>query len=343
MKSSVMANTPPNDINDLPRMVPDRDDIARRKRTAPPPPPIAPKKDSNNSGDDGSGGSSWLVYVLIVVLASGIGYLGYDGWQTRNGLQEAQRQLVTTNVRLVELERQLSATDESLSLNESAIQSKLNNILSEIRKLWDVADVRNRDWIRENQAAITELQTATGTLRSQMSSSQALTGELNTSVSRLIDQFDDELALRNELSDLLAELNTRQRNLASTVARLDEEDSSLRARVDVIGLRAEGAVEQATELNQLVNRLRTDTDALASQLNREAQTRSALADSVVQLRSRINALDAGDENSILSRLDTIDAARADTTQRLAALQAQISRIRSELDEFNRQVDDFTTP
>src|SRR5690554_6254938 len=144
-----MVNTPSNDINDLPRMVPDRDDIARRKRTTPPPPPPSPKRDSNGGDDDG--GSSWLIYVLLLILASGLGYLGYDGWQTRASLQEAQRQLVTTNTRLIELESQLSATDESLSLNESAIQSKLNNILSEIRKLWDVADARNRDWIRENQ------------------------------------------------------------------------------------------------------------------------------------------------------------------------------------------------
>ncbi|MFY0666220.1 MAG: hypothetical protein JXQ97_16480 [Natronospirillum sp.] len=321
-------------------MVPDRDDIARRKRTTPPPPPPSPKRDSNGGDDDG--GSSWLVYVLLFVLAGGIGYLGYDGWQMRASLQEAQRQLVTTNTRLIELESQLSATDESLSLNESAIQSKLNNILSEIRKLWDVADARNRDWIRENQAAIAELQSTTGTLRTQATSTQNQTGELSTSVTRLIDQFEDELIIRNELSALLAELDAQQNSLASTVARLDEEDSSLRARVDVIGLRAEGAVEQGTELNQLVNRLRTDTDALASQLNREAQTRSALADSVVQLRSRINALDAGDENSLLARLDTIDAARADTTQRLGALQAQISRIRSELDDFTREVDDFST-
>lgn len=338
-----MANTPPPDIHDLPRMVPDRDDIARRKRTSTPPPPPPKKPVENNSGDGGGhAGGGWLVYTLLLLLAGGVGYLGYDGWQARLSLQEAQRQLVTTNVRLVELERQLSATDESLSLNESAIQSKLNNILSEIRKLWDVADVRNRDWIRENQAAIAELQNSTGTLRTQAAATQTQSNELSSALARLADQFEDEATLRAELADLLNSLNTQQRSLASTVNRLAEEDSSLRARVDVIGLRAEGAVEQATELNQLVNRLRADTDALNSQLTREAQTRSALADSVVQLRSRVNALDAGDENSLVNRLNAIDAARGETTQRLATLQAQISAIRSELDEFNRQIDDFSS-
>ncbi|MFC3854023.1 hypothetical protein ACFOSD_14685 [Salinispirillum marinum] len=337
-----MATTPPPDLNDLPRMVPDRDDIARRRRRAATPPPTPPSGGGPKEPGKSSGSPVWPLYMLCILLAGGIGYLYYTGQQASVQLAMTNAQLQSSNARIMELEGQLSATDESLSLNENAIQSKLNNILAEIRKLWDVADVRNRDNIRDNQAAITELQSLASRLRNDTTALQSEQQETITTLTQLLDNFTEEVALRADLQSVLTALEERQNATNTIVQRLNREDEALQARVDVIGLRAEGAVEQATELNQIVNRLRIDTDAVSNQLGREAQTRSALADSVVMLRSRIADLEAQSTVDLEDRLAIVETSRADITQRLANLQGQISQIRNELDEMNREVDDFST-
>lgn len=337
-----MATTPPPDLNDLPRMVPDRDDIARRRRRAATPPPAPPSGGGPKEPGKSSGSPVWPLYMLCILLAGGIGYLYYTGQQANVQLAMTNAQLQSSNARITELEGQLSATDESLSLNENAIQSKLNNILAEIRKLWDVADVRNRDNIRDNQAAITELQSLASRLRNDTTALQSEQQETITTLTQLLDDFTEEVALRADLQAVLTALEERQNATNTIVQRLNREDEALQARVDVIGLRAEGAVEQATELNQIVNRLRIDTDAVSNQLGREAQTRSALADSVVMLRSRIADLEARSTVDLEDRLAIVETSRADITQRLANLQGQISQIRNELDEMNREVDDFST-
>lgn len=339
--SSIMASTPPRDLNDLPRMVPDRDDIVRRRRGAPPPPPAAPGGGGPKEPKNSSGSPVWPLYILCLLLAGGLAYLYFMGQQANAQLAITKAQLTSSNARISELEDQLSATDESLSLNENAIQSKLNNILAEIRKLWDVADVRNRDNIRENQAAIAQLQALASRLRNDTTALQNEQQESQTTLTRLLDDFSEEVAVRSDLAAMLTALDARQASTNTIVQRLNREDQALQARVDVISLRAEGAVEQATELNQIVNRLRIDTDAVANQLGREAQTRSALADSVVMLRSRIADLEGRSTDTLEERLAAVETARADIIQRLANLQGQISQIRNELNEMNREVDDFS--
>lgn len=56
------------------------------------------------------------------------------------------------------LASQLSATDESLNQSSDQVRETLSLHDSEIRKLWDVSNKRNKDWIQANQAAISKLE-----------------------------------------------------------------------------------------------------------------------------------------------------------------------------------------
>lgn len=327
-----MTRNKPNDLSDLPRMVPDRDEIARRRgggnggnSGGQPPPPGA-----QEPGRQG-GPSLWPLYTLFLLLAGGTGYLGYEYWQAREQLEVAQTE---ASDRISELENQLSATDESLTLNESAIQSNFNNISAEIRRLWDVADGRNREWIRENQSALAEL--------IELPEQVAALGErLNRQESQLAEVFDDledEIASRQALSSNLQDALEQLTGLDTSVAELQDREDEITARLDIVSIRVEGAMEQTTAISQELNRLDEDLDAVTTQLQQEADARASLSDSVSQLRSRLNLLEEGgisDEfGDLIERVEAIDIARTDTIQRLSNLQSQIADLRQRLESMN---------
>ncbi|TGG90221.1 hypothetical protein E4656_19030 [Natronospirillum operosum] len=330
-----MTRNKPNDLSDLPRMVPDRDEIARRRSGGnggnsggQPPPPGA-----QGPGHQG-GPSLWPLYTLFLLLAGGTGYLGYEYWQARAQLQAAEVARAEASDRISELENQLSATDESLTLNESAIQSNFNNISAEIRRLWDVADGRNREWIRENQSALAEL--------TDLPEQVAALGErLNRQESQLAEVFDDledEIASRQALSSNLQDALEQLTGLYTSVAELQGREDEITARLDIVSIRVEGAMEQTTAISQELNRLDEDLDAVTTQLQQEADARASLSDSVSQLRSRLNLLEEGgisDEfGDLIERVEAIDIARTDTIQRLSNLQSQIADLRQRMESMN---------
>ncbi|MEX0584493.1 MAG: hypothetical protein WEB07_01920, partial [Natronospirillum sp.] len=190
-----MTRNTSTDLGDLPRMVPDRDDIVQR-RGGPKPPSSPPPSDK----EPGTGRKSplWPIYVLILILFGGIGYLGYELINSHTALEQTEYELGLTGERLQELERQLSATDESLTMTDTAIQANFNNILGEIRKLWDVSDGRNLEWIRENQAAIADVR-------------QSQTAQ-STEVGQLFEALEDEVAQREALQTEVTSLGQVRRD-----------------------------------------------------------------------------------------------------------------------------------
>lgn len=77
-------------------------------------------------------------------------------------MQQMQARLDATldqsSEQLGSLASQLSATDESLNQSSDQVRETLSLHDSEIRKLWDVSNKRNKDWILANQAAISKLE-----------------------------------------------------------------------------------------------------------------------------------------------------------------------------------------
>ena len=87
-------------------------------------------------------------------------------------------------------------------------------------------------------------------------------------------------------------------------------------------------------MSQQLNRMDEDLEALASQLDQEAEARASLSDAVSQLRSRVNLLEDGgiseEFEDLFSRVDAIDIARTDTIQRLSNIQSQITELREQV-------------
>ncbi|MCH8552872.1 MAG: hypothetical protein LAT62_13115 [Natronospirillum sp.] len=327
-----MTQKKSNDLSDLPRMVPDRDEIVRRRGKSAGTPPGG----NGTNGGAPKGPSVWPLYCIVLILASGLGYLGYEFLEAQGKLEQAEAASEDAEARLSELENQLSATDESLTLNESAIQSNFNNITSEIRRLWDVADGRNRDWIQENReqlSGLSGLPERFDTLESQLNT---MTAQLD----QVFDELEDEVASRRALQDDVQSLLSAQSDLVAAVESLQEREDEVIARLDIVSVRVEGAMELSTDMSQQLNQLDGDLTTLAQQLEQEADTRSSLSDTVSQLRSRINLLEEGGVGEgfedLISRVDAIDIARTDTIQRLSNIQSQIGELRDQVRALEEQ-------
>lgn len=296
-----MSEQRPSDLSDLPRMIPDRDDISRRQ---PPHPPTQHRSVR-----------LWPLYGLFFLLLGALGYLGYEGWQLQQQLASTQND---ASARLAVLEGQLSATDESLTMNASAIQANFANIGAEIRRLWDVADTRNRDWIRENQATLAEITPQILQLQSAAEQTTAQAEQLLTLQNSVNTALTESQAAATALRELRTQLGS---DFAAT-------NAEMKARLDIIEVGMASRSDQITNTQEGLNRLRR-------QVEEDAANRNALADSLSALANRINQLDdlgnITEIEQLNDRLNAIDITRADTTQRLASMQSQIRALQERLE------------
>jgi|SRR5690606_29011396 len=110
--------------------------------------PAAPRQANNNTGLYAMAG---IVVVLLVVSVFFYRQMQHMQAQLDATLDQSSQQLGS-------LASQLSATDETLNQSSDKVRDTLAFHESEIRKLWDVSNKRNKDWIQANQAAISKLE-----------------------------------------------------------------------------------------------------------------------------------------------------------------------------------------
>lgn len=292
-----MADSKP--VNELPRMVPDRDEIRTRKgaaaETATAKTKAAPPKAAAPAPRRTGGGSMvWVALLVLLVAATGLGLMAYSQSQM---LASYEERLQLADDRITSLERSMNETGESVAMNETAINAQFRAIksetdmqMSEIRKLWDVANKRNREWIEENQQAIGQLQAG---LQSQT----------------------EKLAAAN------TQLDKQSQSLQSLTSRLDTQQSEQTAAIEEIrsSLAALNEDLESIDLKSLEERLISLTlaqETLQLEQGEVQTTQQALNETVTELNETIQAIDA-------SRLDT-NRRLVTLSDRLQALEAKVS-------------------
>ncbi len=181
---------------------------------------------SRRSPSQSSGGGMGTTVMLAIMVAG----LAATGWFIANQQQSmltAQDRLDEANNRLEYLEERLSATDSAMSQEGQDTKEQINLWESEIRKLWAVANERNKDWIQENQAQLKSVSSTLNGIRASNRDLKAATGrheEALQSQQQLIDQVTSlELQLQQMLRsqrELVDKANVASQSLAQIEASL---------------------------------------------------------------------------------------------------------------------------
>ena len=179
--------------------------------------PVKAKAARPPAAADGS--SIWMAataFLLVLVLVLGT-------WFHRqlSGLQAVvDNRLSESTEQLGSLASQLSATDEEVTQTSDQVKQTLATHDSEIRKLWDVSNKRNREWIEKNQADIASLNKQRAELNKAM---QVLKAE----VAAISKQNEQLVLARNQLQ-------TRIEVQAETVKQLDTRLAAQQKQVEAI-------------------------------------------------------------------------------------------------------------
>jgi len=206
-----------------------------------------------------NGGRVFTVMLLIVVIA-----LGAYSAHLRQQQVETHTALENLQARFDHLEEQILTTDESLSESGAAIQAKLREVDSEIRKLWGVSNDRNRKAIAAHDEAIQALQGSLAKLE-QTQNNQVTT--LSSLRSR-VEAFDRKIGVANaEVLAAMAEIEQIRGSLATIRAAADRVEAT------------------ANRVNTLENRVRTHEEAIQSIDAFRRQTNQSL----LQLRQQTGA------------------------------------------------------
>lgn len=184
-------------------------------------------RQSNSRRSQGSNSGRSLANTLILALLVA-GLLG-AGWFIANQQQllvATEAELRSADSRLIKLEERLSATDSAMSQGGEDTKQQINLWESEIRKLWSIANERNRNWIKENQSKVAKLdQSMKGVLASNR--------DLKAASSRHDEALADQQTVIDQLTSLELQVQqmlrvqrdlTDKTNIASqSVANLNSE------------------------------------------------------------------------------------------------------------------------
>jgi chromosome segregation ATPase len=165
-----------------------------------------------------------LVLAIMVAGLAGAGWFIANQQQT---LLAEQSRLDEANSRLAYLEERLSATDSAMSQGGQDTKQQINLWESEIRKLWAVANERNKEWIQENQSQLKTVSSTLNGIRASNRDLKAATGRHEEALKvqqQLIDQVTSlELQLQQMLRsqrELVDKANVASQSLAQIEASL---------------------------------------------------------------------------------------------------------------------------
>lgn len=208
--------------------------------------------------------------ILLAVMIAGFGVGGWFVFNQQQELLASERQRAETEQRVQRLEARLRATDETMTEAGEDTNEQLNFWESEIRKVWDIANKRNKKWIEDNQAAV-------ASHRSTLNSVESSLADLRSAVSR----NDTKLQQQAEIVERLADVQEQVRTLVRQHRDLVDSVNSSRQVVATLKASLEPRVEKIEEAISAIdgsrrqtgaqwNRLRDRIEELERQLNESA-------------------------------------------------------------------------
>ena len=220
-----------SESNLMPSIKPDQDEVAAfqnsRRSEAP--------KQSNFNG--------MLVFV-IVLMAIIMGVGGFVLYEVQLKLEEANQLLAEGQKADKDLADNIAATGTGVDRTLQVLKGKIDVNESEIRKLWDVSNKRNRRWIKDNEKNVKAVQTRLAEVslsNEQMSSTvstiQSEFVRLNTDmteVQQLVQDDSEEMTtqveiVRGQVQDTAVEVGGNKRLIAALQKKVDKAEDDIAA------------------------------------------------------------------------------------------------------------------
>lgn len=282
---------------------------------APPRPPKGGKGGNGGSGGNGRG-SSAMLWVLLIVLAVAAGAGWYSQEQRvqalEGQLEEADYWARQSKLALARFEGELSETGESLQERGASLEDqlaahtkRLDTADSEIRKLWAIANERNKKRLDEQQERIAALE-------SGLAEGKKSIGALETSVEKVRSSLSADIAaLKQQTETSITALQDANRQATEQLTKLSQQLADVDQVIETRIRRFEQ--EQKLGISGMEGRisaLERETDELAGD-------------------GRVQAL-RNEVASLKRTVESIDASRSQLTSRLVRLSEEVNQLRSQV-------------
>lgn len=247
--------------DNIPKIVLDQDDIQQRRPAQPAKNKAAPTEKTDPTPVQAKAKTSGLMVFSTLVLYGALAAGGYFAYQEDIKNKAA---LAQAEARIVELERQLSATGEEMGESTVAIKVKLEGLIKKTDKLWQEMDKLWASAWRRNQSEIKALV-------AQNKKQDGVNKETTTSLTKA--------------SSFIKELQDKQTENQFAVAALTDRFSS----VDELKTTLSGLTSQLTELeNKSSDRDQSQVE-LATSVNQLEMSVNALIEQIESLKNKTAA------------------------------------------------------
>lgn len=157
---------------------------------------------------------------LLLFLVAGLVALGWLVWQQQQSMQQMSDQLTEAHSQVRNLSAQLSVTETNMTESATVADEQIAVNVSEIAKLWDVSNKRNKAWIQTNQANIAN------NAEEGQKLGQSLT-QIETDLSTTLTQV---LRQQRDLTDKINVVTAQNQQLSETVKwQVDQNTQSVEA------------------------------------------------------------------------------------------------------------------
>ena len=131
-----------------------------------------------------------LLFLLLVAVAAG-GY--WQLMQLQQTLQNTRQQLQVTREQLSQVTGQVSKTGENITTSDLILRSELKEMNSEIRKLWDVSNKRNRQWITENKEKLAQSTKRLNVALEQVEAMKKSAGQRQSQLNKALAEMEQKI------------------------------------------------------------------------------------------------------------------------------------------------------
>ncbi|MDO8909635.1 MAG: hypothetical protein Q7W55_14180 [Pseudohongiella sp.] len=254
-----------DDFDNIPSMVPSRDDVDSRRHARKQPDLVKPVSYAEMVKV-----STWPVRIMLTVLTFALGGAAYYGYTLH---EETLRQLELSNRRIADLEGRLSLVGDSAEETMGNIIERVDFNFSEIDKLWAARNAANR--------AVTDLTGRVAVVETRSQENLTTVEETNVRLVQTTNLAEDArrdvASVRAESQQLVQQL-TALNGQVQSMQSVAQDLVNLRAEISTAGTTSGGLsdrlirVEEAVEaidayrmqMNQAMFRLQQQIEAVAA-------------------------------------------------------------------------------